>query len=153
MVKQTCNHTYAYTRFIKWEFPTNAPCRFCPIIDQVILHNVTPGHLIRPRSKSHRLTVIFPCRTLRFARPVQYDDFISNDPQNCTLEWRHNGHDGVSNHQPHDYLLNRLLRRRSKKTPKFRVTGFVWGIHRWPVNSPHKWLVTRKMFPFDDVIM
>ena len=30
---------------------------------------------------------------------------------------------------------------------------FVWGIHRWPVNSPHKWPVTRKMFPFDDVIM
>ena len=30
---------------------------------------------------------------------------------------------------------------------------FVWGIHRWPVNSPHKWAVTRKMFPFDDVIM
>ena len=31
--------------------------------------------------------------------------------------------------------------------------AFVWGIHRGPVNSPHKWLVTRKMFPFDDVIM
>ena len=30
---------------------------------------------------------------------------------------------------------------------------FVQGIHRWPVNSPHKWPVTRKMFPFDDVIM
>ena len=30
---------------------------------------------------------------------------------------------------------------------------FVWGIHRGPVNSPHKWPVTRKMFPFDDVIM
>ena len=29
----------------------------------------------------------------------------------------------------------------------------VWGIHRGPVNSPHKWPVTRKMFPFDDVIM
>ena len=27
------------------------------------------------------------------------------------------------------------------------------GIHRWPVNSPHKRPVTRKMFPFDDVIM
>ena len=27
------------------------------------------------------------------------------------------------------------------------------GIHRGPVNSPHKWPVTRKMFPFDDVIM
>ena len=31
--------------------------------------------------------------------------------------------------------------------------AFVWGIHRWPVNSPHKWPVMRKMFPFDDVIM
>ena len=30
---------------------------------------------------------------------------------------------------------------------------FVWGIHRWSVNSPHKWPVTRKMFPFDDVNM
>ena len=31
--------------------------------------------------------------------------------------------------------------------------AFVWGIHRGPVNSPHKGPVTRKMFPFDDVIM
>ena len=31
--------------------------------------------------------------------------------------------------------------------------AFVRGIHRWPVSSPHKWPVTRKMFPFDDVIM
>ena len=31
--------------------------------------------------------------------------------------------------------------------------AFVWGIHLWPVNSPHKGQVTRKMFPFDDVIM
>ena len=31
--------------------------------------------------------------------------------------------------------------------------AFVRGIHRWPVNSPHKWPVTRKMFPFDDVII
>ena len=30
---------------------------------------------------------------------------------------------------------------------------FVWGIHRGPVNSPHQWPITRKMFPFDDVIM
>ena len=30
---------------------------------------------------------------------------------------------------------------------------FVWGIHRWPVNSPHKGPVPRKIFPFDDVIM
>ena len=31
--------------------------------------------------------------------------------------------------------------------------AFVWGIHRGPVKFPHKWPVTRKMFPFDDVIM
>ena len=31
--------------------------------------------------------------------------------------------------------------------------AFAWGIHHWPVNSPHKRPVTRKIFPFDDVIM
>ena len=70
-----------------------------------------------------------------------------------SVRWRHNGRYGVSNHQPHDCLLNRLFRRRSKKTSKLRVTGLCAGIHRGPVNSPHKWPVTRKMFPFDDVIM
>ena len=69
------------------------------------------------------------------------------------LRWRHNGPDSVSNHQPYDCLLNRLFRRRSKKSWKLRVTGLCAGIHRGPVNSPHKWPVTRKMFPFDDVIM
>ena len=47
-----------------------------------------------------------------------------------TLRWRHNVHDGVSNHQPHDCLFNRLFRRRSKKTSKLRVTGVCVG------NSP-----------------
>ena len=60
-----------------------------------------------------------------------------------TLQWR----DGVSNHRRHNCLLNRLFRRRSKKTFKVRVTG------RWLVNPPHKGPVMRKMFPFDDVIM
>ena len=31
--------------------------------------------------------------------------------------------------------------------------AFVRVIHRGPVNFPHKWPVTRKMFPLDDVIM
>ena len=70
-----------------------------------------------------------------------------------TLLWRHNGHDGVSNHQPHEWLLNRPSGRRSKKISKLRVTGLCAGIHRRPVNSPHKWPVTRKMFPLDDVIV
>ena len=40
-----------------------------------------------------------------------------------TLQWRHNGHDGVSNHRLLDCLLNRLFRRRRKKISKFCVTG------------------------------
>ena len=59
----------------------------------------------------------------------------------------------VSNHQPHGCLLNRLFRRRWKKTSKLRVTGLCVGNSQGPVNSPHKGPVTRKMFPFDDVIM
>ena len=69
------------------------------------------------------------------------------------LQWRHNGRASISNYQPHDCLLNRLFRRRSKKTSSAASMAFVPGIHRWPLNSPHKWPVTRKMFPFDDVIM
>ena len=68
-----------------------------------------------------------------------------------SLHWRHNDHGGVSNHQPHGCLLNRLFRRKSKKTSKLRVTGHC--AHRGPVNSPHKWPVTRKMVPFNDVLM
>ena len=70
-----------------------------------------------------------------------------------TLHWRQNDHDDVSNHQPRGCLLNRLFRCRSKKTAKLRVTGLCVGKSPGPVNSPHKGPVTRKMFPFDDVIM
>ena len=47
-----------------------------------------------------------------------------------TLQWRHNGCDSVSNHQPRHCLLNRLFKSRSKKTTKLRVTGLSVG------NSP-----------------
>ena len=40
-----------------------------------------------------------------------------------------------------------------RKHQSSALLPFVRGIHRWPVNSPHKGPVTRKMFPFDDVIM
>ena len=44
-----------------------------------------------------------------------------------SLKWRNNGRAGVSNHQPHDCLLNCLFRRRSKKTSKLRVTDLCAG--------------------------
>ena len=40
-----------------------------------------------------------------------------------------------------------------KKHHNSASLAFVRGIRRWSVNSPHKWPATRKMFPFDDVIM
>ena len=46
---------------------------------------------------------------------------------NETLQWCHNERDSVSNHQPHDCLLNCLFGRRSKKTLKLRVTGLCVG--------------------------
>ena len=47
-----------------------------------------------------------------------------------TLQWRHNERDGVSNHQPHDCLLNCIFRPRSTKISKLRVTDLCAG------NSP-----------------
>ena len=55
---------------------------------------------------------------------------ISSEMVSVALQWRHNGRAGVSNHQSHDCLLNRLFRRRSNKTSKLRVTGLCAG------NSP-----------------
>ena len=43
------------------------------------------------------------------------------------LQWRHNECDGISNHQPHDYSLNRLFRHRSKKISKLCLTGLCAG--------------------------
>ena len=47
-----------------------------------------------------------------------------------SLQWRHNGRDGVSNHRRLDCPFHRLFRRRSKKTSNLRVTGLCEG------NSP-----------------
>ena len=50
-------------------------------------------------------------------------------PVVISLHWRNNDHDGVSNHQPHGCLLNRLFRLRSKKTVV--VVVFYWHIRVW----------------------
>ena len=53
---------------------------------------------------------------------------IFHSPSPCsTLRWRHDKRDGVSNHQPHDCLLNRLFRRRSKKNSKLLVISLYDG--------------------------
>ena len=63
-----------------------------------------------------------------------------------------NERDDVSNHQRLDCLLNRwvVIQRKQQSSASL---AFARGIHRSPVDSPHKGPVTQKMFPFDDVIM
>ena len=72
---------------------------------------------------------------------------------NFSSQWCHNGQDGVLNHQPHVVYSIIYSGADQRKHQSSTSLDFVWGIHRWPVNSPHKGPVTQKMFPFDDVIM
>ena len=92
------------------------------------------------------------------------------------LRWRHNELDGVSDHQPYHCLLKRLIRRRSKKTPKLRITGLcvgnspvpgellaqmasnaenvsIWWRHHGPIDYFRSGPVIQKMSPWHDVIM
>ena len=70
-----------------------------------------------------------------------------------SLQWRHNGLDGVSNHQPHHCLLSRLFGRRSKKTSKLRVTGLCAGNSQGTGEFPAQMASNAENVPFDDVIM
>ena len=77
--------------------------------------------------------------------PLQRD----SNAENVSIWWCH--------HEI-DYLFNSLFKRATKdisenKTSKLRVTDLCAENSPGPVNSPHKRPVTRKMFPFDDVIM
>ena len=90
--------------------------------------------------------------------PFALHRLVSLLEQPSTLQWRHNGCDSVSNYQPRDCFLNRLFRHRSKKTSKLRVTSICAGnspeTGEFPLQmASNAWLVTQKMFPFDDVIM
>ena len=71
----------------------------------------------------------------------------------CPLPWRHDGRNGVSNHRFLDCLLKRLFRRSLKKTSKLYVTGLCEGNPPVTGGFPSQRPVTRKMFPFDDVIL
>ena len=73
-------------------------------------------------------SIFYLCFTCGF--PTKKSGNAESASVSWPLRWRHNERDGVSNHQPHDCLLNRLFGRKSKWTSKFRVTGLCVG------NSP-----------------
>ena len=106
------------------------------------------------------------CKSLDDWLPVgkiySYPMFISVAVTSKTLQCRHYGRDSVSNHQPHYCLLNRLFRRRSKKTSKLRVTGLCAENSPVPGEFPAKmasyaenvsiWLRHHEMHKYQDRI-
>ena len=75
---------------------------------------------------------------------------IGNRPLE-TLEWRHLS---VMASQITRLFVPQLVQVDVKKNAKLCITGlFVWGIHRWPVDSPHKGSVMRTAFQCHDVII
>ena len=90
------------------------------------------------------------CLFLFLLPPHPLSIYLSPSP----LQWRHNERDGVSNHQPHHCLLNRLFGHISKKTSKLRVTGLCAGNSQMTGEFPARMASNaRKIFPFDDVVI
>ena len=76
------------------------------------------------------------------------DVYVNINGRSFSLQWRHNGRDGVSNHQPHDWFTQSFIQAQDQRKHQSSASlAFVPGF------TPHKWPVTRKMLPFDDVIM
>ena len=70
------------------------------------------------------------------------------------LQWCHNGHDSLKSPASRLFTQSFIYSNADQRKHQSSASlAFVRGIHRGPVNSLHKWPVTRKMFPFDDVIM
>ena len=103
-----------YSKFNYWGYFTGRCC------DIQTTGNFLQSASVCVKSRSNAGLIWWPCR----------DKTPSHHQQDLTLRWRHNERDSISNHQPHDCLLNGLFRRRSKKTWKLRVTGLCAG------NSP-----------------
>ena len=71
-----------------------------------------------------------------------------------TLKWPHNERDVVSNYARLDCLLGSNFKENIKAPRHWPLWGeTTCGRYRWPVDSPHKGPVTRKVYPFDDVNM
>ena len=70
--------------------------------------------------------------------PVLLHIYMGINPS--TLQWCHNEHDGISNHQPHNCFLKRLFGCRLKKTSKLCVTGlYAWNSPVTQRAQGHKW--------------
>ena len=79
---------------------------------------------------------------------------VNQGAQHVTLQWRHNGRLIAFQIYSLTIFYSTVYSDADQRKHQSSASlAFVRGIHRGPVNFPHKWPVTRKMFPFDDVIM
>ena len=70
-----------------------------------------------------------------------------------SLKRRHDERDGISNLRRLGFYSSVCWGADQRKHQSSASSAFVREIHRWPLDSPHKRPVSRKMFPFDDVIL
>ena len=97
------------------------------------LHHILPtAHTVDTRANVIEIFVVSHETTHTTSSVLWRTSGLLDMPSDThpALQWHHNRRDSVSNHPPHDCLLNRLLRHRSKKTSKLRATGLCVG------NSP-----------------
>ena len=94
--------------------------------DQITLPDVANVANVADVGKQRSVFIWYHSKLLASYRQATY----IADRTKWPLQWHHNGLDGVSNHQSHGCLLDRLFRRSSKKTSKLRFTGLCEG------NSP-----------------
>ena len=109
------NLTFVWVQFYMWQYPYLEDL-LTSDIDSLLNFVVSKCQLTSIQEWWPKLTMNRRCCLLTL--------WLSS------LGCRHNGRDGVSNHQHHDCLLNRLFWCRSRKTSKLRVTGLCVG------NSP-----------------
>ena len=107
------------------------------IIRRLILYEITPLGIYSLSGMMYNRKISWRLEAVRFVYRIVWSKIcvggrISETPfaAHSALQWRNNGHDGVSVHEPQDCLLNRLFKRRSKETSKFCVAGLCEG------NSP-----------------
>ena len=124
-------------------FLTTRPRATCLTSPSICRHYITCStHRPSPRTPEMRPSSIW--------RMVGWSDsYFLTQP----LQWRHNERDGfqiTSVTIVYSTICSGVDQRKHQSSASL---VFVRGIHRWPVNSPHKGPVTPKIFQFDDVIM
>ena len=102
----------------------------------------------------------WPCATQSIFRcsinSLPSDSYMRQKPNQSlvqTLQWSHNG--SMASQSTNLTIVNTTVYSGAdqRKHQSSASLAFVRGIHQSPVKSPHKRPVTRKMFPFDEVIM